>query len=160
MGAVREEAAVYLHCWMAYKASSGGGEWQWRWNPPEAAKEEEDRDIRDMVHDLAGFSREEEVVAAEPAAEEALARVAAAVAFMAWVTGAGRSWTYLQLFDPPSRRQSRRPCRASQLSPQRQWRNVWQLMTGGEVSPQSCDHTSATSAVSRETSMSPPFGGR
>ena len=80
-----------------------------------------------MVHPSAGFSREEEVEAEEAAAvdaEEALARAAAAVAVLSCATGVGLSWTSLQSFGPPPRRQSRRPCRALQLSPQRQWRQT------------------------------------
>ena len=69
-------------------------------------EEEDDNDNWDTVQDSTGFSREEEVAAAEPAAlesEDALSRVAAAAEVLAWVAGVGPSRTSLQSFSLLSR---------------------------------------------------------
>ena len=132
-------------------------------DPLETVEKEEDKDSRDTSKDLVEFSLKEEVVAAEPlapAAEEALAQVAASASVLAWVSGKGSLWTSLQLFSLQLRHRSRNPCRELQPPPQPQWRHVRQLITVGKESPQSCERTSATSAALRDMRMSPPYGGR
>ena len=77
-------------------------------SPQAAVREEEDKESRDTVQDSAVFSQEKEVEAEESAgatvaAEEALARVAAAATVPYWVAGAGPSWTSLLSSGPPLR---------------------------------------------------------
>ena len=128
---------------------------------PQAVMGGEEEKDRDTVQDLTGFSWEEDLEAAATAAavEGVLAWVAAATV-LARAAVADPSYTSLQSFGPPLRRQSRRPCRASQPSPQRQWRCVWWQTSGEEASPPSYERTSVTSVSSRGTRTSPPYGER
>ena len=147
----------------AEKASEVGATAEAVESPQAAVREEDYKEARDTVQDLAEFSWEEEVEAAEALAaaveaEEVLDQAAEAAAVSAWAEGADPLWTFLRSFGPPPRRRLRRPCRALQPSPQRQWRHVRRQTTGDEASPPSCKRTSATSAASKGKSTSPPSG--
>ena len=116
----------------------------------------EEYEARDTVQELAGLSREEEVEAAAGEGVLARAAAAAAAAVLAQELVAGPSWTSVQSFGPPLRRQLRRPCRASRPSTHRQWRHIWRRTSGDEASTPSCERTSATSAALQGTRNSPP----